>query len=65
MTKLRGISQIELIAFQTNNLDTVCYRGESPLGHLALISQADVFDQVTNPEGLQRDPIAEACKRSL
>jgi DGQHR domain-containing protein len=25
------------------------------MGHLALLSQADVFDQVTNPEGLQRD----------
>jgi hypothetical protein len=55
MAKLKGVSQIEVIAYQTHNLDTVCYRGESPLAHLALISQADVFDQVTNPEGLQRD----------
>jgi len=55
MAKLKGVSQIELIAYQTHNLDTICFRGESPLAHLALISQADVFDQVTNPEGLQRD----------
>jgi len=55
MSKLKGVSQIELIAYETHNLDTICFRGESPLAHLALISQADVFDQVTNPEGLQRD----------
>lgn len=55
MAKLKGVSRIELVAVQTKNLDTVCFRGESSLAHLALISQADVFDQVTNPEGLQRD----------
>jgi len=55
MAKLRGVSRVELIAVQTKNLDTVCFRGESLLAHLALISQADVFDQVTNPDGLQRD----------
>lgn len=55
MAKLKGVSQIELIAYQTHNLDTICYRGESPLAYLARISQADVFDQVINPEGLQRD----------
>lgn len=46
---------IELVALETQNLDTVCYRGTAPLAHLAMISQADVFDQVTNPGGLQRD----------
>lgn len=37
------------------NLDTECYRGSAPLGHLAKISQSDVFDQATNKKGLQRD----------
>jgi DGQHR domain-containing protein len=55
MTKLSGIRQIEVLANQEPNLDTVCYRGSAPLAQLALISQADVFDQVTNPDGLQRD----------
>src|SRR5258708_2750087 len=55
MAKLKGVSRIELVAVQTKNLDTICFRGESLLAHLALISQADVFDQVTNPDGLQRD----------
>lgn len=55
MSKLKGISQIEMIAFKSHNLDTVCFRGHAPLAHLAMISQADIFDQVTNPEGLQRD----------
>jgi DGQHR domain-containing protein len=53
--KLSGIRQIEVEAHQAANLDTVCYRGSAPLAQLALISQADVFDQITNPEGLQRD----------
>lgn len=55
MAKLSGISQIELIAHQSKNLDVMCYRGDALLAHLALISQADVFDQITNPDGLQRD----------
>lgn len=55
MAKLDGITQIELIAQKSKNLDTICYRGDAPLAHLALISEADIFDQVTNPEGLQRD----------
>lgn len=55
MAKLSGISQIELFASESPNLDTVCYRGHAPLAHLALISQADIFDQVTNQQGLQRD----------
>jgi DGQHR domain-containing protein len=55
MTKLSGIRQIEVLADEESNLDTICYRGSAPLAHLALISQADVFDQVNNPDGLQRD----------
>lgn len=46
---------IVLIAEESVNLDTTCYRGSAPLADLARISRADVFDQVTNPEGLQRD----------
>ncbi len=46
---------ITLTALETRNLDTVCYRGSAPLADLARISQADVYDQIDNPEGLQRD----------
>jgi DGQHR domain-containing protein len=46
---------VTFIAEQTANLDTVCYRGSAPLSELARISQADVFDQESNPDGLQRD----------
>ena len=53
--KLTGIQKIELSAHRFKNLDTICYRGSAPLAQLALISQPDVFDQVTNPDGLQRD----------
>ena len=53
--KLTGIQKIEVIAHKSKNLDTICYRGSAPLAHIALISQPDVFDQVTNPDGLQRD----------
>ncbi len=55
MAKLTGISELSIIGFQSKNLDTICYRGDAPLAHLALISQSDVFDQVTNKMGLQRD----------
>jgi DGQHR domain-containing protein len=55
MPKLSGIRQIEVVAQEVENLDTVCFRGAAPLAHLALVSQADVFDQITNPDGLQRD----------
>lgn len=55
VAKLAGLSAIQLTAQKTNNLDTACYRGSAPLAHLAMISQPDIFDQVTNPEGLQRD----------
>lgn len=46
---------VTLIAMMTPNLDTTCYRGTAPLKDLTVISQADVFDQITNPDGLQRD----------
>jgi DGQHR domain-containing protein len=55
MAKLSGIGEIELVATEARNLDTICYRGSAPLAHLALISQGDVFDQEQNPEGIQRD----------
>lgn len=46
---------VTFIAEESVNLDTTCYRGSAPLADLARISAADVFDQVDNPEGLQRD----------
>jgi DGQHR domain-containing protein len=55
MARLTGISEVELTAYKSNNLDTICFRGSAPLAHLAMISQPDIFDQVTNPKGLQRD----------
>lgn len=55
MAKLSGVKVVELVAFESNNLDTICYRGHAPLAHLSLISQTDVFDQISNPTGLQRD----------
>lgn len=55
MAKLTGVQKVEMVVHATRNLDTVCYRGEAPLAHLAMVSQADIYDQVTNPDGLQRD----------
>jgi DGQHR domain-containing protein len=55
MAKFSGVPVVELTAEKSKNLDTTCYRGSAPLAHLALISQPDIFDQVTNPKGLQRD----------
>lgn len=55
MAHLTGIKEVELVAYKAKNLDTICFRGSAPLAHLALISQPDIFDQVTNPKGLQRD----------
>ena len=46
---------ISIIALESKNLDTVCYRGSAPIAQLTRFSQADVFDQDTNPDGLQRD----------
>lgn len=45
---------VDLVAVEGQNLDTTAYRGTAPLSVLAALSQADVFDQVTNPNGLQR-----------
>jgi DGQHR domain-containing protein len=55
MAKLSGVKVVELIALESKNIDTICYRGHAPLAYLSLISQTDVFDQITNPNGLQRD----------
>jgi DGQHR domain-containing protein len=55
MAKLTGITEVEVAAYKSKNLDTICFRGSAPLAHLAMISQPDIFDQVTNPKGLQRD----------
>ena len=55
MARLSGISVVQLPAQKSKNLDTICFRGSAPLAQLALISQPDIFDQVANPEGLQRD----------
>jgi DGQHR domain-containing protein len=55
VAKLTGITQVEVLAEKAKNLDTICYRGSAPMAHLALASRADIYDSVTNPEGLQRD----------
>ena len=55
MARMTGIPAVELTAFRSKNLDTISFRGSAPLAQLALISQPDIFDQVTNPKGLQRD----------
>ena len=49
------MTSVTIIALETKNLDTTCYRGTAALSDLARISQADVFDQVDNPDGLQRE----------
>lgn len=46
---------VTLIALESKNLDTTCYRGSAPLAQLTRVSHADVFDQDLNPDGLQRD----------
>lgn len=46
---------ITVLAEESRNLDTVCYRGTAALKDLTRVSQVDVFDQVRNPQGLQRD----------
>ena len=55
MSKLTGVSSVDMFVHEAKNLDTTCFRGYAPLAHLALVSQADVFDQITNSDGLQRD----------
>lgn len=52
---LANIRQLEFVAFKSRNLDTECYRGTAALAELAIVSEADVFDQDTNRDGLQRD----------
>jgi DGQHR domain-containing protein len=49
------VTTITIIAQEVKNLDTVCYIGSASIADLARISQADVFDQVDNPDGLQRE----------
>lgn len=46
---------LTFVATVTDNVDTHPLRGSAPLCDLARISRADIFDQVTNPKGLQRD----------
>jgi DGQHR domain-containing protein len=46
---------ITLLALESKNLDTVCYRGSAPIAELTRMSSADIFDQDLNAEGLQRD----------
>jgi hypothetical protein len=41
---------ITLLALESKNLDTVCYRGSAPIAELTRMSGADVFDQDLNPE---------------
>lgn len=48
-------THITLVAEESPNLDTITYRGSARLCDLTRISQVDVFDQDTNPQGLQRD----------
>ncbi len=55
MSKLTGVEKVSMLVHEAKNLDTVCYRGEAPMAYLAIVSQADIYDQVANPEGLQRD----------
>lgn len=49
------MNTITVTALETKNLDTTCFRGSATMADLARISAADVFDQITNPDGLQRD----------
>lgn len=46
---------ITVLAERSANIDTICYRGTAALADLTRLSQVDVYDQVTNPDGLQRD----------
>lgn len=55
MTTITSPTAVEFAVTEQPNIDTICYRGVASLASLASISQADVFDQVTHPDGLQRD----------
>ena len=46
---------VSLFAQKGGNLDTECYRGFALISDLAQISQADIYDQEQNLNGLQRD----------
>lgn len=50
-----GQSVVTLVAHESKNIDTVCYRGSAQIRDLARISQPDIFDQELNADGLQRD----------
>lgn len=49
------VTTITLVAEESQNIDIVTYRGSAPLASLSRLSQADVYDQDGNPDGLQRD----------
>jgi DGQHR domain-containing protein len=49
------LSNIELFALEGKSFDVVTYRGYAKLCDLARISQADVYDEASNPGGIQRD----------
>jgi DGQHR domain-containing protein len=53
--RLANVRELQFLAFKSKNLDTECYFGTAPLAELAIVSEADVFDQDTNRQGLQRD----------
>lgn len=55
MTADAAPNTITLLALESTNLDTVCYRGSARIADLTRVSSADIFDQDLNPEGLQRD----------
>lgn len=55
MSNTQPITTITVLAERSANIDTICYRGTAALSDLSRLSQVDVYDQVTNPEGLQRD----------
>lgn len=46
---------MKLLTLVGKSLNTTVYRGYAPASHLAQISEPDVFDQVQNPNGTQRD----------
>ena len=59
--KKKGISHpesqdmVKLYAFKSKALDVDCYRGFARLSDLARISNADEYNAVTNPSGIQRE----------
>lgn len=49
------VTTVTLVAEESTNIDIKTYRGSASLAALSRLSQADVYDQDANPEGLQRD----------